>query len=573
MTCRLTLVTTVFCACAAVAKEPIPDRLVVLTFDDSVKSQYSVVRPILKKYGFGATFFVTEGFDFATNKKDYMIWDEIAALDRDGFEIGNHTRDHVGFLPGQAKQFAEQLRAIAERCHEYNIRAPITFGWPGNAFDPAAFPILKTGGILFARRGGSPELPYNKGRGFAYEPGLDHPLLVPSAGDARPSWTIDEFIAAVEQARYGRIAVLQFHGVPDRAHPWVSTPPEKFAEYMAYLSEHHFKVIAMRDLSNYVDPGIGPSNPLGVMDDRKTRLTTAKPGDDFRPPVNDDDWRYWLENMWLYHRYTPAEIGAATGLSADAASAQLKRLGVDRMALPPRKSDDPLVVKPYPGGRHPRIGFLDGAIRPRRESKVSVFAPWRDGGYVVVDVPEAIWSGEGRSRELLYLAHTHVPTMWDKQGIELDRLEWSREATGDIAIEHKLPSDVTFGARIKPSRDSVRIELWIKNGGKSALSGLVVQNCVMLKAAAGFDQMTNDNKVFEKPYAACRNAAGNRWIITAWEPCVKAWGNAPCPCLHSDPKFPNCAPGQTQRIRGWLSFYEGTDVRSEVRRIDAVGWR
>ena len=49
---------------------------------------------LLKKYGFGATFFVTEGFDFPTNKRDDMTWDEIARLHRDGFEIGNHTRDH-----------------------------------------------------------------------------------------------------------------------------------------------------------------------------------------------------------------------------------------------------------------------------------------------------------------------------------------------------------------------------------------------------------------------------------------------------------------------------------------------
>jgi len=47
----------------------IPDKLVVLTFDDSVASHYSVVRPLLKLYGFSATFFITEGFSFRTNKK------------------------------------------------------------------------------------------------------------------------------------------------------------------------------------------------------------------------------------------------------------------------------------------------------------------------------------------------------------------------------------------------------------------------------------------------------------------------------------------------------------------------
>src|SRR6266404_2565656 len=74
---------------------PIPDRLVVLTFDDSVKSHFTVAAPILKQYGFSATFFITEGFTFKSNKKDYMTWEEVQELHRDGFEIGNHTGNHM----------------------------------------------------------------------------------------------------------------------------------------------------------------------------------------------------------------------------------------------------------------------------------------------------------------------------------------------------------------------------------------------------------------------------------------------------------------------------------------------
>ena len=59
------------------ALEPVPDKLVVLTFDDSVASHHSVARPVLKRYGFGATFFITEGFSFRTNKQDYMTWPQI----------------------------------------------------------------------------------------------------------------------------------------------------------------------------------------------------------------------------------------------------------------------------------------------------------------------------------------------------------------------------------------------------------------------------------------------------------------------------------------------------------------
>src|SRR5215218_5514003 len=98
-------------ALPAAALDPVPDRLVVLTFDDASKSHYTVARPLLKKYGFGATFFVTEGWDFATNKTDYMTWDEIAQLHKDGFEIGNHTRDHTGITAKSVRDLAAQVKA------------------------------------------------------------------------------------------------------------------------------------------------------------------------------------------------------------------------------------------------------------------------------------------------------------------------------------------------------------------------------------------------------------------------------------------------------------------------------
>jgi hypothetical protein len=184
-------------------------------------------------------------------------------------------------------------------------------------------------------------------------------------------------------------------------------------------------------------------------------------------------------------------------------------------------------------------------------------------------VPEAIWSNLG----LLYLAHTHVPTIWTRQGVALEPLEWNHPDDGSLDIERKLPNGVVFGAKIVPSREAVRMELWLTNGSDAPLSDLRVQNCVLLKGAAGFDQQTNDNKVLSNPYVACRDSDGTHWIITAWEGCHKVWGNDKCPCVHSDPKFPDCPPGQTRRLRGWLSFYEGRDVQAEFRRIEATGWR
>ena len=87
----------------------------------------------------------------------------------------------------------------------------------------------------------------------------------------RPAWTLDDFKAAVAQAKHGKIAVLQFHGMPDTAHDWVSSTKEQFESHMKYLADNKFTVIAMRDLAKFVDPAMNPNGPFGVIEDRKRR--------------------------------------------------------------------------------------------------------------------------------------------------------------------------------------------------------------------------------------------------------------------------------------------------------------
>lgn len=553
--------------------EPIPDKLVVLTFDDSSKSHFTIARPILKKYQFGATFFITEGFDFPTNKKDYMTWEEIAQLHKDGFEIGNHTLDHKGVTEKTLADLPGQLRGISEQCKKHGIPQPTSFAYPGNALTKDALAVLKENGIKFARRGGAPEHPYKEGRGFAYEPGLDHALLIPSAGDARPAWSLEDFKAAVAQAKHGRIAVLQLHGVPDTAHEWVNSTKEQFESYMKHLADNKFTVIPMRDLAKYVDPTVNPNDPFGVIEDRKKLIEAKRDGSNARPAKNDADLKYWLENALIHHRFAPAEVGAVLGVSTDEVTNAVKRLGIDATKRPLRKDGEALLVLPYPGGRHPRIGFRDGMIRPQRETKASIFAPWADGGYVVADVPEAVWFAPNDKPELLYLAHTHVPTIWDKQKVTLDPMEWTRKSDGSLAIERTLPNKVTLAAFVTPGKDGVRMEFRVSNGSADKLTGLRVQMCVMLGSLNGFDTRTNENKVLASPFVACRDAMGKRWVITGWERCGRAWGNPPCPCMHADPVVEDCPSGQTRSVRGWLSFYEGADIDAELKRLNEVAFK
>jgi peptidoglycan/xylan/chitin deacetylase (PgdA/CDA1 family) len=544
------------------AQQPVPDKLVVLTFDDSSRSHFDVVRPILKKYGFSATFFITEGFNFATNKTDYMTWEQIAQLHKDGFEIGNHTRDHLGLTEQNTDQVQQQLEGINLKCKQYGIPRPVSFAYPGNSFHPSLIPLLEAQGIRYARRGGAPEYPYEKGRGFAFQPGLDHPLLIPSAGDARPPWTMADFRRAIDQARLGKIAVLQFHGIPDGEHDWVSLEKHRFESFMRELARDGFTVIALRDLEKYLTPGMVPRDPLGAIEDRQRALEAGSSRENYRVPTSRRDARYWVWVM-QQHSYSLAEMRMATGMDV----ARLR--GLTQRG---RKMPIGLNLLPYPGGRHPRIGFRDGAIRPQRETKASVFLPWDPTSYVVVDVPEAIWHNVPGGRELLYLAHTHIPTTWDRQHTTLPPLEWERLRGGGLQVERVLPNQVAFGARMIPGPDAIRMELWIRNGSEQTLAGLRVQNCVMLRNARGFNQQNTDHHHVHGPFIAAANASQDRWIIVAWDHNDRAWGNSYCPCMHSDPKFPDCPPGETRILRGWLSVYQGQDLEAELKRILAKGW-
>ncbi len=222
--------------------QPLPDKVVVLTFDDAISSHYSVVAPILKEYGFGATFFICEfPPDFDKDKVKYMSWEQITELNKMDFEIANHTRTHADIGKISNEKMTDELNYIDGQCKTCGIPKTVTFAYPGYGLGARALPVFQERGFLFARAG------WNR----CYDPTVDHPYLVPSfdiAGNDE-----QKVFNYLKQAAPGKIVVLTIHGVPDLAHDWVNTPPELFKKYMRFLKDNHYTVIAMRDLARYVD--------------------------------------------------------------------------------------------------------------------------------------------------------------------------------------------------------------------------------------------------------------------------------------------------------------------------------
>jgi polysaccharide deacetylase len=70
-------------------------KLVILTFGDTLKGQITTAKPILDKYGFKASFFITcDWVGLQKSKDPRMTWQDISLLQRDGQDIQSKTMTH-----------------------------------------------------------------------------------------------------------------------------------------------------------------------------------------------------------------------------------------------------------------------------------------------------------------------------------------------------------------------------------------------------------------------------------------------------------------------------------------------
>jgi len=226
-----------------IIKKPIPDKTVVFTFDDSCLSNATIAAPILKKHGFGGTFYISDAYGFRERKDWYMTWRQIKGLDDDGFEVGNHTRGHGILSLTDEGGFQAYIWTLEDLAIANRIPRTTTLAWPFYIVNTKFYPLLSSWGYTFGRGG----------HGRVYRPAVDHPFDVPSFAVGGVGMTIEGFISAVQQATAGRVVVLTFHGTPDSEHAGVGTDPDLFEDMVEYCKANNYNVIAMRDLAEYID--------------------------------------------------------------------------------------------------------------------------------------------------------------------------------------------------------------------------------------------------------------------------------------------------------------------------------
>src|SRR3989442_11103417 len=145
------------------------NKVVILSFDDNRKGDFTYAKPILDKYGFKATFFVICG---KTTDKGAMNWQDIAAMQRDGMDIESHTMTHKHLDHLSASGLNFEI-AGSKQClvsHGYNVTS---FAYP---YDEGADNVTVVNTVAknyeLARSGSEP-LMFLQCNGFKNHPQTD----------------------------------------------------------------------------------------------------------------------------------------------------------------------------------------------------------------------------------------------------------------------------------------------------------------------------------------------------------------------------------------------------------------
>lgn len=134
---------------------PLPERAVVLTFDDGYRTLLDQALPIAQAHGFtGTVFVITELID--RGFPAYLSWDQARALAGLGWQIEPHTKTHPELAGrSRAKQLYEMLGSI--ETIEANLGArPRFFCYPSGKYDATTLQLadeLQLWGAVTTRPG------------------------------------------------------------------------------------------------------------------------------------------------------------------------------------------------------------------------------------------------------------------------------------------------------------------------------------------------------------------------------------------------------------------------------------
>lgn len=131
-------------------KGNLPEKPIVLTFDDGYADNYSTMLPILEAHKMTAVVYVITN---EVGKAGYMTLDELKDMQRRGLEIGSHTSDHIPLTSLDDFTQRRQIRESKTFLEWSGLQTIYSLSYPNGAFNSELEEILRQENYLTAVTG------------------------------------------------------------------------------------------------------------------------------------------------------------------------------------------------------------------------------------------------------------------------------------------------------------------------------------------------------------------------------------------------------------------------------------
>jgi peptidoglycan/xylan/chitin deacetylase (PgdA/CDA1 family) len=221
------------------AEELGSERKVCLFFDDGWQNQYDVAFPILKEFGFKASFAITTdsiGADRGTFAGRMNV-EELKDLQAHGMGIACHTKTHPHMLNLTSSQLHEEIVDSKNTLVQmgFNVR---TFVHSFGEWNDTIVNYVKEAGYVCAREAKPKSYHLNDSD--------------PNARYCICSWQItnqslDSFKQILSHSTKDEVVVLTYHFLSENASRETYITVQNFREQMKYLKEGNFDVMLLPD--------------------------------------------------------------------------------------------------------------------------------------------------------------------------------------------------------------------------------------------------------------------------------------------------------------------------------------
>jgi peptidoglycan/xylan/chitin deacetylase (PgdA/CDA1 family) len=119
----------------------LPERPVILTFDDGYRDAFEYALPLLQEYGDTGTFFlVTSLID--DGNPNYVTWDQVAEMSAAGMSMESHGYTHAEMEGRDREYLIWQMLGSKEAIEARTGKAVRFFCYPSGYYDAQAMQVL-----------------------------------------------------------------------------------------------------------------------------------------------------------------------------------------------------------------------------------------------------------------------------------------------------------------------------------------------------------------------------------------------------------------------------------------------